>query len=700
VRPDIACSIIKKKTLLLGSVAAAAVLTASSLYSGVYADDKLVVERMVVTAKRAPSLTSSNADDAKRSLARIPGAVSVVDAESYKDKFAYTLEDTFQLTPGVFAKKRFGEEVRLAVRGSGLSRGFHVRGIDLLQNGIPYNVADGTGDFHEIDPLLTSHIEVYKGGDSLQYGSSSLGGAINFVMPTAYSAKAPNLLRIEGGSYGTLRTHAEVSRIAGQADMFAAITASKANGWRQQSASKALRLSSNVGYKFNDTAETRVYLSYNAINNDLPGTLTLAQALNTPKMAAAANLTGNQQRNVRSVRAANKTSFLIGNATLLDIGAYVSYKGLFHPIFQVIDQGSTDFGFFTRLVTETEIAGHRNITTVGARYSWGRITAKQYVNISGSRGALTQDGKQRADTALLYAENQFFVVPSVALVTGIQGIHTTRDYTNNLAPARSDEASYTSASPKLGVLWDVTPTAQAYANVTRSFEAPIFGDLTATNLAGIQFSPLEPQSALTFEIGTRGTEGIVTWDLALYRSELRNELINYTTNPSIPAATFNAGKTRHQGIDAYLSLDIGKSFLRAEERLTLEQAYTFSDFQFKNDLQYGDNKLAGQPPHLYTAVLRFKSGDGWDIAPRVEWAPRGGFVDYANTLSAPGYATLGLEGGFDITKGVRLFFDARNLTDKRYVSSYTAITNATLVGTNVFYPGEGRSIFAGLTAAF
>jgi len=685
-----------RKNLLMG-VAAAALLTTSSIYSALHADEKAVLERMVVTA---PSLTANSAEEAKRELARIPGAVSLVDAESYKDKFAYTLEDTFQLTPGVFAKKRFGEEVRLAVRGSGLSRGFHVRGIDLLQNGIPYNLADGTGDFHEIDPLIASHIEVYKGGDSLQYGASSLGGAINIVMPNAYTVRAPNILRVEGGSHGTLRTHASVARIAGQADMFTALTLAKSKGWRQQSEATALRLSSNVGYKFNDTAETRVYLSYNAINNDLPGTLTMAQALNTPKMGAAANIAGNQQRNVRTVRAANKTSFLLDDVTQLDVGAYVSYKGLFHPIFQVIDQGATDFGFFTRLTTETMIAGHRNVITAGARYSWGRVVAKQFNNLNGSRNGLTQDGNQRSDTAQFYAENQFFVLPTVALVTGIQGIHTTRDYTNNLVPARSDETSYTSASPKIGVLWDVTPEVQAYANVTRSFEAPIFGDLTATNLAGIQFSPLEPQSALTFEIGTRGAAGIATWDLALYHSDLRNELINYTTNPIIPAATFNAGKTRHQGIDAYLSLDIGQSFLPAEDKLTLEQAYTFSNFKFKKDLQYGNNKLAGQPPHLYTAVLRFTSADGWDIAPRVEWTPRGGYVDYANTLSAPGYATVSLEGGVDITKGLRFFLDARNLTDKRYISSYTTITNAGMVGTSVFYPGEGRSIFAGLTASF
>jgi iron complex outermembrane receptor protein len=59
-----------------------------------------------------------------------------------------------------------------------------------------------------------------------------------------------------------------------------------------------------------------------------------------------------------------------------------------------------------------------------------------------------------------------------------------------------------------------------------------------------------------------------------------------------------------------------------------------------------------------------------------------------------------VEGGVDLAKGVRLFVDARNLTDRNYISTYSNITDAALAATNVFYPGEGRSVFAGLKVAF
>ncbi|WP_250862655.1 TonB-dependent receptor plug domain-containing protein, partial [Caballeronia sp. INML3] len=77
---------------------------------------------------------------------------------------------------------------------------------------IPTNLADGSGDYYQIDPLALQSAEVYKGGNGLAYGSSTLGGAIDFLTPTAYTADAPNIVRLEGGSYGTIRGSAQFSR--------------------------------------------------------------------------------------------------------------------------------------------------------------------------------------------------------------------------------------------------------------------------------------------------------------------------------------------------------------------------------------------------------------------------------------------------------------------------------------------------------
>lgn len=652
------------------------------------------------------TLTVPGVAEAQREMSLIPGAVSVVPATRYQDLYAHNFEDVMDFTPGVYARKRFGAEVRLSIRGSGLSRSFHMRGLEILQDGIPYNLADGSADFQEVDPLIAQHIEIYKGGNGLRFGSATLGGAVNFVTPTAYTAEAENLVRLEGGSYGTARIHTETARIIGNTDFFAAMSANHVDGFRQQETEESIRFSGNLGHRFNEAVETRFYLTTNIVDQELPGTLTLAQAESDPELANPGNIALNQQRNVRSVRFANKTTFALDESSTLDLGGYVGYKRLYHPIFRVLDYRGPLAGLFARYNTEGSLAGHRNILTIGGDLSWGEVEAKQYTNVGGSRAGLVASGTQSATNFKLYTENKFYVVEDVALVGGLQAIHSYRKFTNDFTPAQSDATDFSSLSPKAGVLWDVSETAQVYGNVTRSYEPPTFSELVQATV--FQFVPLDPQRAVTAEIGTRGATKNVAWDVALYRAWVKGELINYTVSPSIPASTFNADETIHQGIEASLTLDVGalalQNVLPESGRLLLEQAYMYSDFAFDGDATYGDNKLAGMPPHVYVAAFRYKSvganGLGWDIAPKVEWVPNGGYVDYANRLEAPGYTTIGVEGGVDLAKSVRLFVDARNLTDRNYISTYSNITDAALAATNVFYPGEGRSVFAGLKVAF
>ncbi|MCE9649329.1 MAG: TonB-dependent receptor [Parvibaculum sp.] len=705
-----------KSHLLLPTTAVAALLSASAFAADtsattlapltVTADEPSALDGLDRGDGRSGTLTAPGVSEKQRELARMPGAVGLVPADKFKDTYAANLEDTFAFTPGVFASKRYGQEVRLTIRGAGLSRGYHLRSIELLQNGIPLNDADGSGDFQEVDPTILQHIEVYRGGDGLQYGAASLGGAINLVTPTAYTAQAENLFRVDGGSFGTVRAHGEVARIIDNVDFFASLTGLTSDGYREHSKEKTGRFAANLGYRLNADAETRFYLNYNSVDQELPGTLTLNTALNNPETASASARTGNQQRNSRSVRFANKTTFAIGDDAKLDVGAYAGYHSLFHPIYQVLDQGSSNAGVFARYTDDGMLFGHRNVVTAGLRYGYTTLTGNNYVNVNGNRGALIQQSRQVSTTSTLYAENAFYVVPAVALVTGIQGINATRRYDTTVASSgahKSDDADFTSASPKLGLLWDIAPAVQAYANVTRSYEPPIMSDLTQTLGAGTQFTPMDPQRAVTYEAGTRGTLGLVAWDVAVYRAKVEDELVNFTTGPGIPASTFNARKTLHQGVEASLVLDVGEivmpGLLPDGDRLLLEQVYTYSDFRFEGDATYGDNKLAGTVPHVYSAALRYRSRDGWDIAPKIEWVRDGGYVDYANTTKVPGYATVGLEGGIDIVKGLRIFVEGRNLTDKRYVGSYTTVTTYAPAQEN-FYPGDGRSVFAGFTASF
>ena len=656
--------------------------------------DQHTVDSVIVTAARNPEDPPVVAN-ARARLSETPGAVSVVSAESYAARYAPGIADLLRDVPGVYAQKKWGGDTRLSIRGSGIGNAVHNRGTLLAQDGVPFNEADGFGDFQLIDPSIARYTEVYKGGNALRFGGALLGGAINLVTPTGRNAGADNLLRIEGGSYGTLRGHAEAARVWGDWDGFAAVTAGQAEGWRAQSAGQEQHASLNIGRRFGEEQEVRLLVNGGYAHQEIPGSVTLAQALNTPQAPNPGNRTLNYQRDMGSVRAALQTHWRLTPNTVFEGGVYATWKDLDHPIFQVIDQESRNWGAFGRFDWDGEVAGRRADVFYGASFRSGDLDANQWVNVAGSRRAQTAKSRQNARALDLFAEGRLFVTDQVALVAGGSYGRAVRDYQSFKLTGVATTFDLTTGkdydwfAPRLGLIWEDEAGAQIYANLTRSVEPPNFSALSPT-VGG--FTALQPQEAWTGEIGTRGRRGTLTWDVTLYRAELENELLNYTVNPAqgIPAATFNADRTIHQGLEAGLDWMILSG-------LRLRQTYAWSDFRFKGDIQYGDHRLPVVPEHFYRAELRYDHPSGWFVAPSVEWSIQDTVVDYQNTLKAPGYAVANLGAGWKLDHGVSLFLDVRNLFDQRYVSNFGAITDARLVSQAVFFPGEGRSVFGGLT---
>jgi iron complex outermembrane recepter protein len=666
---------------------------ASALPALAHADEAgPLVDAVIVTANPNPEDPPVVAD-ARRRLSQTPGAVAVVSAEAYRDRYAQGLAETLRDVPGVFAQKKWGDDTRLAIRGSGIGNPNHNRGMLLAQDGVPFNDADGYGDFQLIDPLIARYTEVYKGGNALRFGGALLGGAINFVTPTGKVAAARNLLRLDGGSYDLLRGHGEVARTIGDWDVFGAATAITANGWREQSDQTAQHVSLNIGRSFGGENEVRLILSGHNVDQEIPGALSLQDALTHPKRAAPGNIANEYQRNMRSVRGALQSRWRLADNAVFEGGVYAAWKDLDHPIFQVIDQESRNWGAFGRVQFEGTLAARPADLFVGASLRKGDLDALQWVNLKSSRGEKRADSAQNATALDVFAEGRVFVTDELAVVGGGTLGSAKRQFRNNLNRTADRTVTYEWFAPRIGLLWQAPDGAQAFANLTRSVEPPNFSALVQTG-PFVGFAPLKPQDAWTAEIGTRGQRGAFTWDVALYRAQIENELLNYVVTPEIPAATFNAGQTIHQGLEAGLDWRIGPVRLR--------QTYSWSDFRFEGDSVYGDNRLPVVPEHLYRAELRYDHPQGWFVAPSLEWSMADTYVDYANTLKAPGYAIWSLNAGWRGPDGVSLFVEARNLADKRYVSNFSAVTDASAPGvsTAVFFPGEGRSVFGGVAWAF
>lgn len=659
------------------------------------------LEPIVVTTSRSDSTRTqtvlSNAE-AQKIIEKTPGGVSVVWSEKFKDKYSLNFEDTLAGTPGVYAQKRFGEEVRISIRGSGLSRGFHMRGLSILQDGIPFNLADGSADFQEADSLAFQRIEVFKGANGLEFGSTTLGGAINMVSQTGKSQTGTQI-RQEFGSDNTYRTNVQVGRDYGHSDFFISLTGTTSDGYRKHDDQENLKLNANFATEISDSAETRFFISGNIIKQQLPGSLSLADALNKRRAANPSSITTDWARDINSLRLSNKTSIKVGDNDKLDVGAFVNLKELFHPITPfvgVIDQKSVDYGLYARASGEYKIADYRNTYTFGVTGHFGDVEAKVFQNIGGSRGDLKADADQSSRNVTLYGENHFYLIRNVALVTGAQLTWSKRDLTDNITPSESDSIIYRSFNPKVGVLYEPSKNIQFFANISNSNETPTFSELTQSGTTG--FTPIKTQDAWTAEIGTRGSLGVFTWNASLYRAWIDGELLQFTTGPGIPAATFNADETIHQGLELGLDVRLGSNLFLQSDSLIWKNAYTYSDYFFVDDAQYGDNRIPGQPRHFYQTELRYDHNNKWHVAVNWEYAS-GADVDFTNTLKTPSYGLVGMNAGYKVNKNLELFLDARNLTDEEYISTFSTITN-TAGNTFVFHPGEGRRVFGGVRMKF
>lgn len=700
--------------LLLVAATTAAMAQAQGLGQGPRVEQ---IEEVVVHGERLPgSVTSVSADAARRELRRIPGAIGFVQAAEFADDFAQSIGDTLLFTPGVFADTSAQRENRISVRGSGLNSSFERRGIALYRDGVPITRASGSTEFQEFDPTSVSYIEVYKGANGLQYGGASLGGVINLVTPSALIREPSFTARAEGGSFDTRRGNLTYAMSEGVADVFTAYTRLTSEGYRDHSEVDSHYGFLNIGIQLHDRVENRTHVTAIRDHFELAGSLSLVDALADNSLAGRPVTVGpffpggpvtvldpgpeadDWDRNLEVMRVSNRTAFSLEQMTLVG-GVWYAARSLDHAITRfagIIDQEEDEVGLFLRATGDTQAGSLPLRWIFGLEAATASTDARRYENLSGNRGELTSRSEQDASNALLYAQLDLEIAPDWTLIAGLQAARAERD-SKALLNSVDGEVDRQQLNPRLGVLWTPSESIEWFANISRGFEPASTADLTAGG--ALPFTPLEAQSAVTLELGGRGELGPLSWDLAIYRSSLRNELLSFGEPGArgFISYTENAGDTVHQGIELGADLLIGHEMLEEHGlRLLWRNTFTLNDFYFEGDPDYGDNRLAGVPEQVYISELRLDSSQDWYLGFNLRWIPDGPYVDFANTTAVPGYHLLGATAGYQITPAWRIFISGENLTDEAYIANSGTNANQLLEDADLFTPGQGRALFFGI----
>lgn len=645
-----------------------------------------------------------------------PGGVSILDSASLMERNTANLSDALRYIPGVWSMSTSGSDsIFFSSRGSNLdATNYDMNGIKLLQDGLPVTTADGNNHNRVIDPLASRYATIARGANALKYGASTLGGAIDFVTPTARNTEK-NEFFVGAGSFGQQQLRLTLSSVLSESlDGLVTVEKKQRDGYRDHNESEREGVYANLGWQLSDNIESRFFFTYIANDEELAGALTEAELAADPDQAGATAESGNFQVDVDTRRFANKTTFTLSESSSIEVGIYQENQHLYHPI---VDKVLVDFDgdgpveVFSLLIdTDHQDRGAmlRYKHSMGehailAGINWGenKVEGGNYRNDGGFRNGLTTVVDNSAESLEIFVMDRWQFSERWTLVYGVQSISTERDVRNTTVSSgalRNPSADYDSINPRAGVIYQLSDSIDVFANVSKLYEAPTNFELE--DEASATSATLDPMQGQVFEVGSRGryeftSGGFWRWDVSLYYALIQDEILSQD-DPSAPGTslTSNVDDTVHAGIEALIDASFAVSHTARIEPLL---SITFNEFSFDGDASYGDNSFPAAPSYVIHGEIVYRHDNGFYAGPTFDIVDER-YADFSNSYTIDGYNLLGFRLGLN-REAWQVYLDIRNITGEDYVSVHSVV-DTVAANSAIFNAGEPRSAYAGFVFRF
>ena len=655
------------------------------------------LEEIVVYASRIPT-----------GLADLPFAAGSVTGEQVqRARQQLGLDESLARVPGLFFQNRYNyaQDLRIAIRGFGARANFGIRGIRIFADDIPQTLPDGQGSVDAIDLGSVRSVEVIRGPFSAVYGSSS-GGVIH--VRTEDGPSEPVLSgRLNTGSYGFRQWQAKAGgQIGGESgglNWLANLSSTRLDGYRDQSEYRSDLFNSKFRYDIDATSSLTVVL--NAVDSptaDDPGGLTAREVASDPRQAAPRNLLfdAGEALEQQTLGVAFRKDFAEGRELLLR--SYYQQRDFTNSLpFDVNSNGQGGavdlqrrfggFGAQYGWTFDWGSVGHRLVA--GVDYDAQRDHRRRYANNQGIPGELTTDQDEDVTTAAIFLQDVVDLSQTVSLTLGARYDDVDYSVQDRTGAPGSGQRSFKEVSPMIGLSWAVSEPLRLYGNVSTSFDPPATTEL-ANPYGPTGFNPdLDSQTATNYEVGLKGLlSGKARYELALFRIDVRDEIVPFELEGSGQSFFQNAGSSTHQGLEASLVVELLPG-------LTGGASYTWSDFTFDEFRDPGGdvfdgNRIPGVPEHLLALDLEWSHASGWYAGWDLLYAGDF-FADNANTVSTGGYTVSNLRAGFRWQSGrwsLEPFAGVNNLFDEAYMSNVRI--NAAFG--RYYEPAPDRNIYGGI----
>ncbi|MGH7205130.1 MAG: TonB-dependent receptor, partial [Nitrospiraceae bacterium] len=227
-------------------------------------------------------------------------------------------------------------------------------------------------------------------------------------------------------------------------------------------------------------------------------------------------------------------------------------------------------------------------------------------------------------------------------------------------------------NPKLAVQYRLTDGVTAGASVYQAFRAPTLNELyRGFSFGGFTFLPNETLTPERLIGGEAKLEGELlqneklTWRATGHYDEVKDQILFVTQGP-LSALRQNVGRTRTLGGELDLRF-------KASESLSLNVGYAYADSAIKSfpgNASREGKRVPNVSRHQATIGLTLGHPDWVEVTMMGRYLSRQ-FADDLNTQAIADFVVLDASAQKRIGKGLRLFLNGENLTDRQYIATQT-----------------------------
>ncbi|HEX2787423.1 MAG TPA: TonB-dependent receptor [Ignavibacteria bacterium] len=656
----------------------------------------------------------------------IPYSVFRVGKEEIRYGRNVTAKDLLADVPGLFLQTRYGNDVRISIRGFGTRSNSGIRGIRVLLDGIPESDPDGETSIDGIDYTSLGGIEVVKGNLSSLY-TNAPGGVINFLSDINFTNSFVRSTS-EIGQFGLFQNGLKLGLKDKNYNYYLSYTYRNYQGYRQHSSEYRHLLNTILQTFPNATSSLTVFGNYTDGLQKLPGSLTKEEYDEDPQQAYFQAVSSDFKRITQKGRIAvryNKSFERFNDMELTVYGAMRNLDFTTNTLYSV--RKKNIFGSTGRYVNKMPVFGRDNEFSAGVDYFFvsGPLTA--FNNVNGQPGDELRSENQESQYNLgFYFQDQINLIQG-KLYFLTSGRFDKVDFQNDddLFRQRNSQRSFQKFTPKFAFNYKLNPNNAVYTSYGFGFDTPSSSELEnypgSSNNGFTTLNPdLNPQSSRNFELGIKGefvdkSRKVLRkafYEVTFFNTQIDDEIIPFVLSDKTYFR--NAAKTNRTGIELGLKFEPLRKF-------DVILNYTFTNFVYDEyiartydsigtpvDVNYSGNRVPSVPQHL----INFIAEHEFEITEHVEGLfifdcdyVSKMFVDDQNSESTNSYFYANFLAGINYNignLGLILSGGVNNIFNKKYVGFININANPEfpLNQRRYYEPGDPRNFYLNLNASF